>query len=412
MSSESQDGIARRLTLGETEISDTSPCYVVAEVGHNHQGSLETARKMFAAAKEAGASAVKLQKRHNRSLYTDEFFRKPYENPNSFGPTYGEHREALEFGRREYVELKAYAEELGIDFFATAFDQRSADFLAGLDMPAYKIASGDLTNTPLLRYVAEIGKPIIVSTGGGCIDDVRRAYDTIMPINSQLAILQCTAAYPAPFDQLNLGVIGTYRAMFPDTVIGLSSHDNGIAMAVAAYCLGARIVEKHFTLDRAMRGTDHAFSLEPQGMHKLNRDLRRLYVALGDGRKTVYENEVAPIRKMGKKLVAARALPAGHILAAEDIAAKSPGDGLPPCELDRLVGGTLRVPVDQDVALHFDMLESFELTPESIIYATNGARAIDRAARASNGSADEPEKTRPLAASTPKGSRAARKSSS
>ena len=397
----------RSLRIGEREVSDVGPCFVIAEIGHNHQGSLETARRMFAAAKEAGASAVKLQKRHNRTLFTEAFYKKPYDNPNSFGPTYGEHREALEFGRAEYVELKAYAEELDIEFFATAFDQRSADFLADLDMPAYKIASGDLTNTPLLRYVAEIGKPMIVSTGGGDLDDVCRAYEEIMPINPQLAILQCTAAYPAPWEQLNLGVIGTYRAMFPDIQIGLSSHDNGIAMAVAAYCLGARIIEKHFTLDRTMRGTDHAFSLEPQGMRKMNRDLERLFIALGDGTKKVYENEIEPIKKMGKKLVAARSLPAGHILTEEDIAAKSPGDGLPPSELDRLVGSTLRSAVEKDTALHFDLLESFELTPESIIHATNGARAIEREAkkRLEETAAD----ARPLAAQASKGSRNGRR---
>jgi sialic acid synthase len=353
----------RRLRIGDFEISDTSDCYVVAEVGHNHQGSIESAKKLLDSAKATGAHAVKFQKRHNRSLYTSDLYHKPYENENSYGATYGEHREYLEFGRREYEELKAYAAEIGITFFATPFDMASADFLADLDIPAYKIASADLINTPLLRHVAAIGKPVILSTGGATLDDVRRGYDTVAEINPQIAVLQCTAGYPAEWDELDLRVITTYRELFPSSIVGLSSHDNGIAMAVAAYVLGARIVEKHFTLNRALKGTDHRFSLEPQGLRKMVRDLRRTRVALGDGTKTMYTSETEPIVKMAKKLVAARDLPAGHTLSADDLAMKSPGDGLPPYELDRLVGRTLRHPVREDSALTFELLE--EVLPEA-----------------------------------------------
>ena len=353
----------RRLRIDDFEMSDASDSYVIAEIGHNHQGSVESAKKLFDSAKACGAHAVKLQKRDNRSLYTHELYNKPYENENSYGATYGEHREYLEFGRAEYQELKAYAAEIGISFFATAFDLRSADFLAELDMPAYKVASADLINTPLLRHVAAIGKPVIVSTGGATLDDVRRGYDTVAEINPQVALLQCTAGYPAEWNELDLRVIGTYRELFPSSVVGLSSHDNGIAMAVAAYVLGARIVEKHFTLNRALKGTDHRFSLEPQGLRKMVRDLRRTHLALGDGTKTMYTSETDPIIKMAKKLVAARDLPAGHTLTADDLAMKSPGDGLPPYELDRLVGRTLRHPVREDSALTFELLE--ELLPEA-----------------------------------------------
>jgi sialic acid synthase len=351
------DSAGARLRIGETEISHASDCYVIAEIGHNHQGSIEQAKKLFEAAHRCGANAVKLQKRHNRSLYTADFYNRPYDNENSFGPTYGAHREALEFSREEYVELQAYAAELGIAFFATAFDFRSVELLAELDMPAYKIASGDLTNTPLLRVVAELGKPMIVSTGAATLDDVRRAYETVADVNSQIAILQCTAGYPTEWDELDLRVIETYRALFPDAVVGYSGHDNGIAMALVAYVLGARIVEKHFTLNRAMRGTDHRFSLEQPGLTKLVRDLRRARVALGDGTKNMHPSESEPGVKMSKKLVAAADLPAGHVFRAQDIALKSPGDGLPPYELDRFVGRMLRHPVREDAALTFELLE-------------------------------------------------------
>jgi N-acetylneuraminate synthase/sialic acid synthase len=350
----------RKLTIEGRVIEDDSKCYVIAEIGHNHQGKLETAKEMFKVAKECGADAVKLQKRNNRELFTRAGYGKPYDNPNSYGETYGEHREFLEFGGIEYKELMDYADEIGVTFFSTAFDFSSADFLAKLDMPAFKIASGDLKNIPLLTHIAEFQKPMILSTGGGTMEDVNRAYDAIMPINQQLSILQCTAGYPADFDQLNLSVITTFRERFPNLIIGLSSHDNGIAMAVAAYMLGARVVEKHFTLNHTWKGTDHAFSLEPIGFRKMVRDLERVKVAIGDGVKQTYDSEKDPIIKMGKKLVAARDLPAGYTIRREDIALKSPGDGLPPYELDKVIGRVTRQQLKEDDDITYEALNGAE----------------------------------------------------
>lgn len=348
--------MVRSLQVENFQISDDSDCFVIAEIGNNHQGSVEKCKELFHAAKECGANAVKLQKRNNVALYTKEAYNKPYDSENSFGATYGEHREALEFGKAEYLELKQYAQELGITFFSTAFDIPSADFLEELDMPLYKIASGDLKSIPLLKYVAQFQKPMIISTGAATLEDVQRAYDAIMPINPRLCILQCTAAYPVECEELDLGVITTYRERFPDVVVGLSSHYSGIAMATAAYVLGARVVEKHFTLNRALKGTDHAFSLEPVGMRKLVRDLRRVRKALGDGEKKIYLSEQPARMKMGKKLVAARNLPAGQILTADDILMKSPGDGLPPYELDNLIGKQLTQALSADDAFSFEIV--------------------------------------------------------
>ncbi|HEX2042304.1 MAG TPA: N-acetylneuraminate synthase family protein [Acidimicrobiales bacterium] len=349
--------MARDLIIDGTRIADDTDCWVIAEIGHNHQGSVEKCKALFDAAKEAGASAVKLQKRENRSLYTREAFDRPYDHENSFGATYGEHREALEFGWDEYHELKQYAKELDITFFATAFDVPSVDFLAELDVPAIKIASGDLKSLYLLEYAARLGKPLIVSTGVATIDDVQRAYDTIMPINPQFCLLQCTAAYPPEFDQLDLRVIETFRQRFPDVVIGFSSHDNGIAMAMVAYTLGARVVEKHFTLNRALKGTDHAFSLEPVGMRKLVRDLRRARVAMGTGEKRVHPSEVSAGVKMGKKIVARHDLLAGQVLELKDVAMKSPGDGLSPDHLSDVLGRTVQQPLFADDAVTYDVLD-------------------------------------------------------
>lgn len=348
--------MSRELTIGFTRIYDDGDCYVIAEIGHNHQGSVDKAKELFRAAKECGVNAVKLQKRNNRTVYTKAMYDSPYDNENSFGLTYGAHREALEFGRDEYVELQRYAEEIGVTFFATAFDFESADFLQSLDIPAYKIASGDLTNLPLLTHVARIGKPMIVSTGGGTDADVQRLYDAVMPINSRLCLLQCTASYPTEPSDMNLRVIATFRERYPDVVIGLSDHQNGIAMADVAYILGARVIEKHFTLNRAWKGTDHSYSLEPEGMRKLVRDLRRVRVALGSADKQPLAVEKKPLFKMGKKLVAARGLAAGHVLAAGDVAIKSPNDGLPPYQLHAVIGKTLRRDLAEDESIVFEDL--------------------------------------------------------
>jgi sialic acid synthase len=342
-----------QLTIDNKRIHDDGDCYVIAEIGHNHQGSLQMAKELFRAAKECGADAVKLQKRNNAALYTKELYDKPYDHENSFGTTYGEHREALEFGHDEYTALQKYAQEIGITFFATAFDFPSADFLADLNMPAFKIASGDLTNTPLLKYVAEFQKPMIISTGGGTMEDVVRAYDTIMPVNPQLCIMQCTAGYPPAFEEMNLRVIQTFRDRFPNIIIGLSSHDSGISMPLIGYILGARVIEKHFTLNRAMKGTDHAFSLERPGLSKIVRDLRRARVALGNGIKQPYPSEKAPLFKMAKKLVASVDIPAGHIITRNDISIKSPNDGIPPYEIEKMIGEKLPYAVKKDEAFSF-----------------------------------------------------------
>ena len=348
--------MTRELTIGAARIHDDGECYVIAEIGHNHQGSVDRAKELFRAAKDCGVDAVKLQKRCNRTLYTRVLYDSPYDNENSFGATYGAHREALELRWDDYVELKRYAAEIGVTFFATAFDVESADFLAKLGVPAFKIASGDLTNIPLIAHVATLGKPIIVSTGGGSMEDVQRMYDAVMPINPQLCILQCTASYPAEPEDMNLHVITTFRDRFPDVVIGLSDHQNGIAMADIAYLLGARVIEKHFTLNRAWKGTDHAYSLEPVGMRKLVRDLRRVRAALGTGEKQPLPLEKKALYKMGKKLVAAHALEAGHVLTPADIAIKSPNDGLPPYQRDAVIGRALARDLAEDDTILFEDL--------------------------------------------------------
>lgn len=288
----------RELYIDGRRIADDEPCYVIAELGHNHGGNLDTARQLIHAAADAGAHAVKFQRRANQTLYSRALLEQVYDNENSYGPTYGAHREALELSDEQFQKLQGLAAFREVTCFSTAFDEASADALMALNVPAFKLASGALTDLDLLTHVAKKHLPMILSTGGGTMADIDRAVNAIYPLNQKLAILHCTASYPCVFDELNLKVIPVLRERYPNLVIGWSGHDNGIAMAVAAYTLGARIIEKHFTLNRAMKGTDHAFSLEPAGMKKLCRDLERARVAMGDGVKRWYDSEKKPISKM------------------------------------------------------------------------------------------------------------------
>lgn len=293
----------RELTIDGRRIADDEPAYVIAEIGSNHGGDVATACKMIQAAAESGAHACKFQKRDNRRLYIQSILDQMYENENSYGKTYGEHRAALEFGAVQYGACQHQAQMSGVTCFSTAFDEASADFLMAMGTPALKIASGGLTDEPLLQHVAALHVPVILSTGGGTMREIHRAVDIFhQRANTKLALLHCTAAYPVrDYRELNLRCIVTLRDEFPDHVIGWSGHDSGIAMSVAAYALGARIIEKHFTLKRDMKGTDHAFSLEPVGLTKLCRDLTRAHEAMGDGHKRYYASELAPIAKMRRR---------------------------------------------------------------------------------------------------------------
>lgn len=292
----------REIDIAGRTINDQSPAWVIAEIGSNHGGNVETALQMIRVAAACGAEAVKFQCRDNRTLYSDALLNQPYENEHSYGKTYGEHREALELSERALFQCMREADASKVACFATAFDEPSVDKIVTLGMPAIKIASGGLTDLSLLTYAALTGLPMVLSTGGGTLKDIHRAVNEIARHHDRLVILHCTAAYPVrDHAELNLRCIQTLREEYPEFVIGWSGHDNGVAMSVAAYTLGARVIEKHVTLDRTAKGTDHAFSLEPDGLAMLCRYLTRAHVALGDGKKRYYASEVAPISKMRRR---------------------------------------------------------------------------------------------------------------
>lgn len=333
--------------------------FCIAEIGHNHQGDLETAKEMIKVAKECGASAIKFQKRDNKSLFTSEMYNKSYDNENSYGKTYGEHREFLEFNRSQYIELMHFAKKHNIIMFSTAFDKQSVDFLEDIGNPIYKVASADLDNIPLLEYILSTGKPIIVSTGGAVLEQVKEAYDVIKNAHYPPVLMQCTCMYPLEYEKANLSVLKEYKELFPQAILGYSGHDSGILLPSIAYMLGARVFEKHFTLNRALKGTDHKFSLEPQGLKKLVRDLKRIKMSLGDGHKCMYEEEKTPRSKMAKSLYSNGNLAKGTVLTESLISVKSPAaDGISPARLNQIIGRKLKCEVKDEQILKNELFEN------------------------------------------------------
>lgn len=338
-------------------VGKNSPTFIIAEIGINHCGDIKLALKLIEEAVQCGASCVKFQKRTVSKILTKEGLDAPYINNNSYGDTYGKHKEALELSYEDYVQIKKKCDSLDIPFTASAWDFESVDFLMQFDVPFFKIASADLNNTPLLRYTASKGKPIILSTGMSDMKMVENAMNELCAYNVPIVLMQCTSTYPAPFEDLNLSVIQTYKNKFPNAVIGYSSHGLGIAIPLTSVVLGAKVLEVHFTLDRAMKGSDHAASLEPDGLKKLIRDIRAYEKSLGNGIKTISLSELPCIKKLRKSVVSARPLKKGQIISENDIDIKGPGIGIPPSEFYNLIGKVIGVDVDEDKILTYEMFE-------------------------------------------------------
>lgn len=279
--------------LGDTWVGDGHPCYVVGEIGINHNGDLGTALRLIDTAVEAGANAVKFQKRTVDVVYSAEELARPRENP--FGPTNGHLKRALEFGGDAYRSIDAHCKKHGIAWFASCWDEASVDFMEAFDPPAYKLASASLTDDNLLEHHRRYGRPIILSTGMSTLAQIDHAVEVLG--TKDLILLHTTSAYPAKLTDLNLRMIPVLRQRY-GVPVGYSGHEIGLATSVAAVALGACMVERHITLDRAMWGTDQAASVEPQGFARLIRDIRGVESALGDGDKRVTEEELAVMKKL------------------------------------------------------------------------------------------------------------------
>ena len=279
--------------IGKRAVGPGNPCYVVAEIGINHNGEIEIAKKLIDVAVDSGCDAVKLQKRTVDVVYTPEELATPREHP--FGETNGDLKRHLEFGKEQYAEIHSYCKSVGIVWFASPWDEASVDFLEQFDVPCHKAASASLTDDNLLRHMRATGKPIILSTGMSTLEQIDHAVDVLG--KKDLILLHATSTYPARYEDLNLRVMPMLAERF-GIPVGYSGHETGIASSVAAVAMGASMVERHLTLDRAMWGSDQAASLEPGGMHRLVRDIRLVEASLGDGQKRVIDAEVPIMKKL------------------------------------------------------------------------------------------------------------------
>ena len=277
--------------IGNKLVGPDQPCYVVAEIGINHNGSMDTAKELIKVSADAGCDAVKFQKRSVDVVYTPEELSRPRKNP--FGQTNGELKRGLEFGLAEYQEIDRYCKKLNIDWFASCWDEESVDFIEQFSPPCYKIASASLTDDALLSHHRKYGRPIILSTGMSTMEEIEHAIKVLG--EDDLIVLHSTSTYPAKLNELNLKMINTLLGKY-DFPIGYSGHESGLSTTFASAVMGASMIEKHITLDRSMWGSDQAASVEPQGIKKLVEYISQWQEASGDGIKKVYESEI-PIRE-------------------------------------------------------------------------------------------------------------------
>ena len=282
--------------IGNKTVGDGNPCYIIAEIGINHNGSLDLAKEIIKASADCGCDAVKFQKRTVDVVYSPEELERPRENV--FGATNGDLKRGLEFGVEEFTEIDKYCKELGIDWIASCWDEASVDFIEKFDPPCFKISSASLTDDGLLRHHKKYGRPIILSTGMSTMEQIGHAVDVLGEEN--LIVLHCTSTYPTKMDELNLKVIQTLKDEFP-IPIGYSGHEATFIPTYTAVMLGACMIERHITVDRALWGSDQAASLEPAAFHRMVKYVHELDTISGDGVKRVYESEKPIIAKLRRK---------------------------------------------------------------------------------------------------------------
>jgi N-acetylneuraminate synthase len=286
-------GKAQPIQIGAKKVGAGQPCYVIAEIGINHNGDVDLAKRLISIAVAAGCDAVKFQKRTVEIVYTPEELAKPRENP--FGTTNGDLKRALEFSYEDYLEIDQYCRAVKIPWFASCWDEPSVDLINRFDVPCFKIASASLTDDNLLRYTRATGKPILLSTGMSTLEEIDHAVEVLGKDN--LVLLHACSTYPAFYEELNLEAIRTLQDRY-GIPVGYSGHESGLPSSVAAVAMGACIVERHITTDRAMWGSDQAASLEPNGITKLVSYIRVVERSMGDGVKRVLEREYPILKKL------------------------------------------------------------------------------------------------------------------
>ncbi len=336
--------------LNGTEVGLGQPTYLIAEIGQNHNGDIGVAKKLIDVAVRSGANAVKFQKRDLDSELTKEAFDAPYINNNSYGSTYGEHRRFLELNIDQHLELFNYSKQKNITYFCTPCDIVSVNQLEQIDCPFYKVASRDLSNIPLLERLSKVNKPIIISTGMADYGDIERALHVLNKSKDMLLIMQCTSEYPCKFENVNLNVVKTLENRYGYNV-GFSDHTSGVIISAVAPQFGAVIIEKHITLDRTMRGSDHAGSLEESGLVKLKQYLDAIRLASGKNEKEKLGDIKKASEKLERSIVANRLILKGEIITEDMLVLKSPGTGLRWHQKESIVGRLAKVDIESDTLI-------------------------------------------------------------
>lgn len=337
--------MSARIEIAGRAVGEDEPVLVIAEAGVNHNGSVERALELVDAAAEAGADAVKFQTFDAARLASESAPLSSYQERETEAESQVAMLRELELTAEEFRQLAERSAERGLLFLSTPFDDASADLLAELDVPAFKVGSGDLTNTPFLAGLAARGRPILLSTGMAILEEIRQAVDAVRAGGDPgLALLHCVSGYPTPPEQANLLAIDTLRREF-ELPVGYSDHTTGIEVSLGAVARGAVIIERHYTLDRGLPGPDHSLSLEPAELAELVAGIRKVEVALGDGEKRPMPAEEENLAVVRRSLVAARDLGTGDRVAREDVEIKRPGGGMAPSRLDQLVGAELTRPI-------------------------------------------------------------------
>jgi sialic acid synthase len=326
---------------------DSEEAFVIAEVGQNHQGSLDNAIEYIRIFAQQGADAIKFQTRDNRYLFSQDAYEKEYNSENAFAKTYGEHREKLELEPDALDILAKECKKNNVYFMSTPFDEPSLELLIKKNVEILKIASFDLGNIPFITKISESGLPVVMSIGGGQTDQISSSVEVLRNHGVDLAILHCVSEYPCEYNRLGLGNIQSLISSFPDCAVGSSDHFNGTLSGPVAYMLGARVFEKHVTLNRAWTGTDHSFALEPTGFKNFVRDIKRIKDMLPEKPKDDLGNEFV-FQKLGKSIIATKTIKAGSIINLDDLSGRIFNENFVPVrESNKVIGSTALTDIGQ-----------------------------------------------------------------
>lgn len=324
--------------------------FIIIDIGSTHCADIEIAKKLIRYASISGIDCIKFQKRCTKALLTKEGRERKYDSPHAMGDTYGEHRDNMELSSDNFRELKEYTLERNMFFTASAWDEPSLDFLVSLDVPFIKVASADLTNLPFLKKISQKTQNVILSTGMSNQNDIDTAIEIFK--NNNLGILQCTSSYPTPYEHVNLNVLKTFQEKYPNHIVGFSGHTEGYHIALGAVALGAKIIEKHFTLDKSLKGSDHKSALNPPELINFVKQCRELEKALGSSQKEIQNSEYSCISKLCKSVVSKTDIPDDTTITEDMITTKSPGLGIPAKDFYKIIGRKTSTFVEEDTLIY------------------------------------------------------------